>query len=152
MSGELFVADPELSNKLSHGLGQLGLRRLAPQAVKIVKFPHRFVEDVNNDVGKIDQGPVTALRPFDGKRLYSFFRGVFFDALRDALNLAIGTAGTDDEIIGNGGVLVNVQYNEIAGFFVESETSQEKSFFPGADIRQDITVDCGRCCYRGRAA
>jgi len=38
------------------------------------------------------------------------------------LHLTVGTSRTKDEIVGDGRVLMNVQNDEIAGFFIESET------------------------------
>ena len=72
-------------------LGQFASWGVTPQAVEIVELAHRFVEDVNDDIGKIHQYPMTATRAFHRKRRETRLAEIFVDSLRNALHLSIGT-------------------------------------------------------------
>jgi len=132
----LFVGDLELADEIRIRLGQLRFAGMAPQPIEIVEPTHRLIKDMNDDIGKIHEHPVAALYPFDRERSDPFVDSILLEALRYALDLPVGTPGTNDEIVGNGCELMNVQDDQVAGFPIEGEARQEQGFFPRIDLSQ----------------
>src|SRR5918992_1915626 len=134
--GQLFVGDLKLLDQLRVRLRKPGSRRMSPQPVEIVELAHRLIEYVYDYVGKIHQHPVSSLRALHGIGLYAELDRILFQALRDTLYLTVGTARTDDEVIGDGCELVNIHHHQVTRFFFKGEPRQEQNLIPGGGFFQ----------------
>src|SRR5262249_56432541 len=117
----LLVADAKLMSETRVGLGQLDSRGVDPEPLEIVEFAHGLIEDVNDDVGEVHQHPLAPRDALDGVRPHALAAEIFLDALSDALDLAVGAAGADDEIIGDGGELAHAEQDKIVSLSVQRE-------------------------------
>lgn len=82
---------------------------MAPQSVEIIECPCGFVKDMNDHIRKIHQNPMPSGNAFDGGRTNTDLICSLFYSLSDALNLAIRSAGTDDEIVRDRSVFSNLK-------------------------------------------
>jgi hypothetical protein len=102
-----------------------------PQPLDIVEIPDGLVEDVNDDIGVIHEDPSGRLFPLDAEGQKAAFFHAFFDGLSNALDLPVGVAAADDGVVGEGGHLLHVQYNDILRLFFKGRVNAKKDFFPG---------------------
>jgi hypothetical protein len=84
------------------GLGQIfDSWSSRPQAFKVKVSPLRFVEDVKNDLAKVDHHPVSLVDALDGHGGDSFLGEALDDSIADPLDLSVGTARGNQDIVGH---------------------------------------------------
>ena len=115
----LQTADPE--DQKAHASGRAGamgglVRR--PDLFKIIEFPHFRAEQMDDHVPGIDQHPVGIRHAFDTGGA----PGEFLDFLRDAVckrcHMAARTARCDNHEVGQGGLALKVNEDQILGLVV----------------------------------
>src|SRR5262245_2016729 len=130
LSCKLFALNTKLAGQGGIGLGQLHSRGVTPESFQVVELPHRLIEDMDDHIGEIHQHPLTSEDTLDRERRKTGLTEVFFDSLRDALDLTIGSAGANDEIVGDGGDLTNLHQDKVVGFFLKRKTAEKKGLVP----------------------
>ena len=95
------------------GIGERQRVGAAPQALEAVEHPRVGGEDVDDEVEVVEQHPFAALVAFDvaGAELAGLERG--FHAVGDGLHLPPVLAGAEDEIVGEGAGLTQVEREHV---------------------------------------
>ncbi len=107
--------------------GQAPLARTveAPHFFEVVELPDFGPEDVDDDVGAVDQDPVAIAQAFDARRLVALaFEGADY-AFGDRPDMGAGAAGGDNHDVGEGGFAVQVDGDDVLGFGI-IETGQDR--------------------------
>ena len=94
--------------------------RFAPQALKIIKAPRLFIEDVNHEITVIDQDPFRRLETFDAGRPRTAALQLFDDFIADGLALPAVRPRGDDEKISKAGDAAQVKHRQVERFFLQS--------------------------------
>jgi len=84
----------------------------APHFFEIVELPHLGPEDVDDDIGRIDQNPIAVLQSFDARCAPAALERDD-QTLGDRANVNVGAAGRDNHGVGERGFAVQVDGNDI---------------------------------------
>ena len=94
---------------------------LAPQGFEPVELARLFAEEVDNDIAVIQQRPAAAAvnRAFDAEGADLLFELETLQQLvGDGAGLALVVNRGNHEVIGEGGLLVNVEQDNVGGLFI----------------------------------
>ena len=92
---------------------------MLPQPFEIVELADRLVEDVDDHVAAIEERPLPATHPLDRDRPRAHVGERVLDRLRDALHLAVGARGADDQVVGDRREPGDVENDEVESFLVQ---------------------------------
>ena len=90
--------------------------RFAPKALKIVKAPRLFIEDVNHEITVIDQDPFRRLETFDASRPRTAALQLFDDFIADGLALTAVRPRGDDKKISKADDAAQVKHRQVERF------------------------------------
>src|SRR5207249_2738066 len=139
-----------------HGGPRVGLRDaqhhrgVTPQALEPIEVPLVGDERVHDHVPEIDEDPPPRRVAFDTKRLATGLLRFLPDRIGDGLDLTLAAARADDEEVGDGRELRDVQYEDVLGFLVARRLDD--------DVRQRTRGQLGhryswcRVMYRSAAS
>ena len=91
----------------------------APQSLQVIKLSGPCRENVDHEIDVIHQDPFAFLVAFNVQRAYSEFAKSFFNAFPNRLIVAARSAGTDDEVIGEGTDVAEFDHNNVLRLLVE---------------------------------
>ena len=95
--------------------------RLAPQFFEPVVVAHLFGEQVNNHVAVVEDRPAAALtvEAIDALRAQVLLElELFQQVVFDGFGLAFVVDGGEDEVAGEGSLLVNIEQHNVGGLFL----------------------------------
>ena len=75
---------------------------------------------MNHEINVVEKDPLTFFVSFNVKRSNSDLAELFIDAFSNGLIVAAGSAGANDEVIGERADLVEVENNNVLSLLVES--------------------------------
>jgi hypothetical protein len=109
----------------AHALTQAALARPvgAPHLFEIVELPHLGPEDVDDNIGRIDQNPIAGLQSLDARGAQTALERDD-EPLCDRSDVNVGAPGCDDHGVGERGFAVQVYGDNVLGFGI-IETSQD---------------------------
>lgn len=93
--------------------------RVAPEPLQSVVGTNVGQKDMGNNITEIHQDPPRCRRALDAQRRHPLDCQRVIDVLCNGANLAFGVSRTDDEIIGDGGQLTDVQDQDIFRFLLQ---------------------------------
>ncbi len=86
---------------------------ITPQLLQLVELARGRVEDVNDEVDVIDQDPLSTLQALHMVRSNALFLQLVQDVIGDRLDLNVGGAGGDQEIVRCGGDAPEIEGNDV---------------------------------------
>src|SRR4030067_436639 len=98
-------------------LGDGEFRRGSPQPVELVKIPDAVQEDVHHEIVVVDQDPPSFADPLHPHGAEPFLLERFLDVAGDGAYLPVGRSRAQEEVIGEGGALPDVQCAGAGGLF-----------------------------------
>ena len=82
---------------------------VAPEQFEVVEFAKFVVEDMDDDIDKVDDGPATLLEAGAAKRNSAIFFSEGFDFPGNGSDLLRTGAGADNEMFGDGAAVGQLQ-------------------------------------------
>ena len=105
---------------------QLEARCIAPQVFEAVVGAFVFMKNMHHHVGVIRDDPLARRVAIDGQRRHAVFRlQPVLDLAGDRFQVRLGSAGADDEEIGEGRNRAEVDGDDVLGFLVGGDRSAE---------------------------
>src|SRR5919204_1524042 len=118
--------------------------RLGPAALELVVVALRRREHVDDDRTKVEQDPVRLGRPLPGDRPNAIAPEQLQDAVGDGIDLALRAAGADDEVVGEGGQLAELEQHDVGRLLVLGRLDD-----PSSDLQRRSFGDrCRRAAGR----
>src|SRR5262245_51045582 len=101
-----------------HDVGDLNLLGRTPQTLEVVEEPRTFAEDMHDERAVIEQHPLRRLVAFAVSQAHFVVRELLFDFVADRLHLARAEARAEQERVGKGTELPEVEQRHGSGLFV----------------------------------
>jgi hypothetical protein len=92
---------------------------IGPELLQSVVIAHISLEDVDHDVGEVHEHPVRTGQTLDTQRELATPGQHLANMIRNRFDLTFRVAGTQDQVIGDGGELRDVENEDVFGLFLE---------------------------------
>src|SRR2546425_722420 len=99
-------------------IGNLELRRGAPQALEVVIPARLLAEHVHDEISEVKKHPFGGAKAFAVAGRAADARKLFFHFLANGVHLRRAESGTDDEIVGERAEAAQVQEGDSGGFLI----------------------------------
>ena len=125
--------------------------------VEVVELPHAVLEHVHHEITVVEEHPSPLPKPFGAEGLDPL---LLLQRLRDVprkgLNLPVGTPRADEKVVGEAGVLPDVEGEDVESLLLPCEAGASKQCVPRGDDRlpsffptvqavvRDVPLDLGR--------
>jgi hypothetical protein len=93
-----------------------------PELLETVELTHARQHDVHDDVGEVDEYPLTFALAFHAHGLEVVLLGELHDAIGDGFDVAVGVARGDDDDVGDVGEVSHVHDFDVDGLHVFERT------------------------------
>src|SRR5664280_2723310 len=98
--------------------GEVDGRAVLPEALELVVGPLLLVLDVHDDVREVDQDPSAVTFAFAANRLDAKLAKLVLDAVDDRIDLTVVGCGRQNEDVGQGKLLADINGDDLAGQLV----------------------------------
>ena len=92
---------------------------VAPQAVQVIEGAYFRGEEVDDDVAEVHEHPRRDVRTFDADGAYVFLFEGLPEVFGERGEVALRLTRSEDDDVGIAGLVIDVEYNNVGGFFLE---------------------------------